>query len=465
MIFDSSIKELRDKIVSRETTSYEVVKSYIENIDKSLNAYIYINEEQALEKAKEIDKRISEGERVGSLAGIPISIKDNILCKDMKTTAASKMLENFISPYDATLIEKIKSEDGIIIGKTNMSEFGIGDMSNTSIFGKVNNPIDNKKILRGSCSGSAVSVKAKEAKISVGTDSSGSTRKLAAQLGLVGYKPSYGAISRYGLISLSDSFDTAGIIGNNVEDIKYLFNILKGIDCKDSTSIEVYDDKTDLENIKLALPKELIVDLDREVLTEFNKVIKILTDNGAIINEVDFDIINYSNEIFDVIYNSDVSSNLARFDGIRYGYRAEDYEDLDELYKNTRSKAFGSQVKKSILFGTYLLSENKGEIFYNNALKLRTLYLERSNQIFEDYDLIICPSISKKMSNNLLEENLKLSENNLLLFSNILGTPSISLPIETTDYPVGIQFIANQKKDISLLNIASKIEEVIKNEL
>lgn len=473
-ILDLDILEISGKIKNKDLTSREVIEAYFENIEKTeedINAFISLDKDLALEKADKIDGKIKNGEKVGILAGVPISIKDNILTKDFKTTAGSKMLENFISPYNATVVEKIEAEDGIIIGKTNMDEFAMGNTTEYSIAGPSKNPLDLTRVAGGSSGGSAASVAARQALVSIGSDTGGSIRQPASYCGLVGLKPSYGRISRNGLIAMSDSLDSVGIIAKTVAESALMLRILSGKDEKDPTSIESEKLSIDcvasgfgLRDLKIALPKQFIgAETSRENQVAFNKVVKKVEDLGASIEEVDMPILDYLVETYQTITSGDLSSNMARYDGIIYGYRAEDYEDLDELYMNTRSEGFNDEVKKRILLGTYLLSGDRGGEYYDRALKIRRLIVEEFDKLYEEYDLVM--SLTSSMTANKLGETRdKIYNRNETMFNvaaNLAGLCSISVPTESADMPVGIQFMGDRFEEELILRAASAYERMV----
>ncbi len=473
-ILDLDIVELTGKVKSGDITSRQVIESYFENIEKveeEVNAFISLDKELALEKADKIDAKLEAGEELGSLAGVPISIKDNILTKDFKTTAGSKMLENFISPYNASLVEKIEAQDGIIIGKTNMDEFAMGNTTEYSIAGPTKNPIDKTRTAGGSSGGSAASVAAKEALVSIASDTGGSVRQPASYCGLVGLKPSYGRISRNGLIALSDSLDSVGIIARTTEDAALMMQLLSGKDEKDPTSIDADEISLDclnselgFEDLKIAIPKQFIrAETSRENQAALNQAVNQIQDMGASIEEVDMPILDYLVETYQAITSGDISSNMARYDGIIYGHRAEDYEDLDELYMNTRSEGFGDEAKKRILFGSYILSGDRGRDYYDRALKIRRLIVEEFDKLYEEYDLVI--SLTSGMrANKLTEVRNKAYSNSETMFNvaaNLAGLCAITVPTPSTDLPIGLQFMGDRFEEEVILRAAAAYERMI----
>lgn len=471
-IYDLDISSIREKLLSKEITCVEILNEYIKNAkENNYNEFITTNFDQALNKAQLIDEKIDNGEQIGELAGIIVSVKDNIITKDLKTTAGSKMLEDFIPPYNATVIEKIINEDAIIIGKTNMPEFALTRSGDNKLFKNTINPIDKEMVSGGSSSGSAASVKASSSMISLASDTGGSIRQPASYQGLVGLKPTYGRVSRYGLISLSDSLDSIGIIGNNVKDAFILLNNIQGFDSKDLTTLDsekINLDQKDISGFKVAVIKELLEEqMDRENLTQLNKAVTTLKENGVIVEEISIENIKSALSAFNIIFSSDVSSNLARYDGIRYGYRAKDYDSLDQLYMKTRKEGFEDNTKKRILFGTYLLSGDRGRIYYDKALEVRQMLIEEFNNIFNTYDAII--GLSSSMSayniNDIKDRKIKDAESLFLTYSNLLGLCSISVPSKNDGMPIGIQFTANKFEEQKLYNISQAYERMVNDEL
>lgn len=463
--------EMREKLLNKEISSREIVKSHLDRIDKveeNINAFITIDKEKALKDADMVDEKIKNGENVGILAGIPIGIKDNIITKDFRTTAGSKMLENFTPIYDATVVKKVKENDGIILGKTNLDEFAMGGTTQSSYFGPTKNPLDETKIPGGSSGGSAAAIAAKEVALSLGSDTGGSIRIPASYCGIVGIKPTYGLVSRYGLISLSNSLDQIGVFGKDVRDAVLMLNAVSGHDSMDTTSIN-NDIKLDIESLvdslkgmKIGLPKEYLdLEMDPKVKEEMDKAINILKDGGAIIEEVSLPNIKYANEAYNIIVCGDASSNMARFDGIRYGYRAADYETLDELYIKSRTEAFGDEVKKRILLGTYLLSGQRGDEYYKKAQKVRTLIINDFNNIFSKYDTIICPTATNLPFNLGGSRPSKYYNYNEAI--NLAGLCSISIPTSKGDgLSVGLQIIGDRFKESNIIKAALAYEGMVK---
>lgn len=469
-ITDLKAWEMLDKLKNKEVSSREVIEAHIkriEEVDQDINAFISLDKERALKEADLIDIKIRNKEDLGLLAGIPIGIKDNIVTKDFKTTAGSKMLENFQPPYDATVVTRIKENHGIILGKNNLDEFAMGGSNKTSYFGEVKNPLDREKVPGGSSGGSAAAVASREIPFSLASDTGGSIRQPASYCGVVGFKPTYGSISRYGLIPLSNSLDQIGIIARDVKDTVLLFNSISGHDKLDTTSIKndtrinIDENQTKdyIKGLKIGLPREFFQeDMDQKVKSEIEKSIEIFVEAGAIVEEVSLAHIKYSPEIYMALCYGDASSNMARFDGIRYGYRADSYETLDDLYKKSRGESLGYEVKKRILLGTYLLSGNRGEEYFKKAQKLRTLLIEDFNKVFSNFDLILTPT-SPHLPHELSKK--KPHYRDFAESVNLGGLCGISLPCRE-GLPIGLQLIGDRFKDENILKAALAYEGMVK---
>ncbi|MEW8973390.1 MAG: Asp-tRNA(Asn)/Glu-tRNA(Gln) amidotransferase subunit GatA [Tissierellaceae bacterium] len=475
-IIDLKAYEMKEKLLKREISSREIVEAHLDRIkevEDNINAFITVDEENALSSADIIDEKIKSGEKLGVLAGLPIAIKDNIMTKGIKTTAGSKMLSNFISPYDATVIEKIKKNHGIILGKTNMDEFSMGGTTETSYFGATKNPLDNTRTTGGSSGGSAAAVVARETPLAIGSDTGGSIRKPAGYCGLVGIKPTYGLVSRYGLIPLSNTMDQIGVFGRDVKDAVLMLNAISGKDTRDistvdSSNIDVEDSKSIdcVKGMKIALPKEFFTaEMDAKVKEEMKKSIDIFKNLGGIIEEISLPSLKYALEIYHIITSGDISSNMARFDGIRYGYRAEDYDTLDELYINSRTEGFGEEVKRRILFGTYLLSGYRGKEYYDKALKARTDIIEGFNDIFSKFDIILSPT-SPDLPPKLGETRSEVYSHSEGLFQvpvNLAGLCAVSVPtVHGEGLPVGLQIIGDRFKEENIIKAAFAYERMVK---
>ncbi len=460
-----SAMEMAEKIKNREISSKELVKAHFDKIEENeqkINAFITLNMEEALKTAEEIDNKISNKEEVGALGGIPIAVIDNIVTKDIKTTCGSKMLENFIPPYDATVIEKIKKEDGIIIGKTNMDEFGMGLSTKTSYFGPTKNPYDLNKV----SGGSAAAVALGEVPLALGTDTGGSVRQPASFTGTVGFKPTYGLISRYGVIPYAPSLDQVGIFSRNVKDNMFLFNILSGYDKKDSTSMNMnemdYTKNIDIKDFKIGVPKEFFGDnVDSRIKEIVHSSIETMEKIGCKVEKVSLPYSKYISAVYSIISVAEGSASLARFDGLRFGYRSNNYSNIDELYINSRSEGFGEEVKKRIMLGNYVLSSGQYEYYFEKAQKLRTLIIKDFEEVFKEYDLLMTPTTSILPFNleEKIEESMYLGDI-LTVSVNLFGGCAISIPCGYVEgLPVGLQFIGDKFKEDILINAAYVYEK------
>ena len=379
-----SIKQLVAKIKSGEVKSYDVVKSYIDTIDKredKVDAFLLLQTDEALKKAQEIDEKVAKGENLGLLAGIPIAIKDNICTHGVKTTCASKMLEDFVPPYDATVIKKLQAEDAILIGKTNLDEFAMGSSTENSAMKVTKNPIDLTRVPGGSSGGSAAAVGSEMVPLALGSDTGGSIRQPASFCGIVGMKPTYGLVSRFGLIAFGSSLDQIGPFSMNVEDNAYLLDIIAGeddLDCTTAKGREKVDYTKqlgqDIAGMKIGIPKEFIEEkgLDPEIKEIVLKDLDALRELGCEVEEFSLPITKDGLAPYYIISSAEASSNLARFNSVSYGYRAKDYTSVDDMIEKSRSEGFGSEVKRRIMLGTYALSSGYYDAYYNKAQKFRT---------------------------------------------------------------------------------------------
>ncbi len=465
-ITGQSAVELGLAIKEGKITSTELVRTVLQKIDetdKKINAYITVNGEQALKKAAIIDKKIADGEVLGPLAGVPVAIKDNICTKGIKTTCASKMLEDFVPFYDATVVEKLEQHGMIVLGKTNLDEFAMGSTGETSCFGAVNNPYDVTRVSGGSSSGSAAAVAVSEAVISLGSDTGGSIRQPAALCGVTGFKPTYGTVSRYGLVAHASSLDQIGPIAKDVRDCAAMMDIIAGIDPKDSTSLDINPTflnslTDDIKGLKIGLPKECfdVKGLDPEIKDSVNKVATVLRDKGAIVEEVSLPVMDYAVPAYYIIASAEASSNLSRFDGIKYGSRV-DGENLADIYKNTRTQMFGDEVKRRIMLGTFVLSSGYYDAYYRKALQVKSVISKKFNEIFEQYDIVLCPvtPVAAPKSGELKDPLSMYLSDIFTVSANIAGLPALSVPCGFTKngLPIGAQFIGKAFRDQTVLNV------------
>ena len=476
-ITELTVHELIEKLKNKELTSTEITQSYIDRIkekEPEVQAFVTTLEDEAIKQAKEIDEKRATGEIENNLAGIPIGIKDNMCTKGIKTTCSSHMLENFVSPYDATVVEKLKSENLIDLGKLNMDEFAMGGSTEYSYFHKTYNPWNLNKVPGGSSGGSAAAVAANMVPWALGSDTGGSIRQPSSFCGVVGLKPTYGLISRYGLVAFASSLDQIGPITKDVEDSAILLNLIAGHDEKDTTSADIAQKdytknlKNDIKGKKIGVPKEFFGEgINAEVKEKLQEAIETYKELGAEVEEFSLDIAKYSLATYYIIACAEASSNLGRFDGIRYGYRTPEFSNLKELYKKSRSEGFGPEVKRRIILGTYVLSSGYYDAYYKKAQQVRTLVMNEFQKAFEKYDVILTPTsptvafdIGSK-SNNPLEMYLA---DICTVSVNIAGLPGISIPcgVDKEGMPVGMQLIGNKFEEEKLLNIAYIFEQKTK---
>ncbi len=462
--------EIKEGIQSGEFSCEEVVRKLyvkIDEVDKDVNAYLTLCEEDALIQARKIDSKVKNGEKLGKLAGIPIAIKDNICTDGIRTTCASKMLEDFIPPYDATVIKKLKEEDAIIIGKTNMDEFAMGSSTENSAFKITKNPFDLDRVPGGSSGGSAAAVGAGIAPLSLGSDTGGSIRQPAAFCGVVGLKPTYGLISRYGLIAFGSSLDQIGPMARSVKDCALCLDVIKGEDPMDNTSLKQDEDLSYLEGIddgikgmRIGVPTEFLGEgLNPEIKKSILDSVEKFKALGAIVEDISFPISEYGLSAYYIISSAEASSNLARYDGIRYGYRTKEYDDVYEIMEKSRSEAFGEEVKRRIMLGTYALSSGYYDAYYKRALKLKKKISKDFKKVFEKYDLILTP-VSPVLPFKVGEKKADPLEMYLAdiytVNVNLSGLPAISVPCGQSQegLPIGLQLIGDYFSEKKMLRAA-----------
>ena len=474
-IYELTVHELMDKLEKKELTSTQITESYLKRIEekeKDVQAFVTITADGALKQAKEIDENPSE--RTGKLAGIPIGIKDNMCTKGIKTTCSSKMLENFVSPYDGTVVKKLKDEKMISLGKLNMDEFAMGGSTEYSYFHPTHNPWNLNKVPGGSSGGSAAAVAANLVPWALGSDTGGSIRQPSSLCGVVGLKPTYGLVSRYGLVAFASSLDQIGPITKDVEDSAILLNVIAGHDEKDTTSVNLEKkDYTkslvkDVKGLKIGLPKEFIGEgINEEVKQAILETAKKYEELGATVEECSLDIGKEALAVYYIIACAEASSNLGRFDGIRYGYRSEKFDNLREIYINSRTEGFGPEVKRRIILGTYVLSSGYYDAYYKKAQKVRTVIRNEYQKLFEKYDLILTPTsptvafgIGEK-SNNPLEMYLA---DICTVPVNIAGLPGMSLPVslDKEGMPIGVQLIGKHFDEETIFRAAYTLEQEVK---
>ena len=472
-----TVTDYLNKIKNREISTEQVVKDIfkqINRIDKTIKAYLYLNKEEALLEAKRVDRKIKNND-IPPLAGLPVAINDNICTRGIETTAASNMLKGFIPPFDATVIKRIRDAGGIIIGKTNLDEFALGTSGENSAFQVTLNPRDRTRVPGGASGGSAAAVAADETLIALGTDSGGSVRVPASFCGISAIKPTYGRISRYGVIALASSLEQIGIMGKEIKDLAILMNIISGYDELDSTSSPtstpdfLLSCREGFDDFKIGIPKEFFNhNLDREikerVVDSLNKISRL----GGKVEETSLPHIEYTLPAYSIITMAEASSNLARFDGIRYGLRIEDSGDLEEMYLKTRANGFGAEVIRRILLGTYTLSSNHYQDYFLKAQKIKSIIKEDFDTVFQKYDLLIGPTspvppfrIGEKKDDPLAQMLTEAYTSPV----NLAGLPAISINCGFTEkegLPVGLQIIGRPFEEEKIFRVAYNLEQELK---
>lgn len=475
MYLDKDIKEINSLLKSKKIKPLDLVEEAFTRIENNqeLNAYITLNKEEALRQAQELEKL----EVDNLLFGLPIAVKDNIVTKDLLTTCASHMLDNFTPIYDATVVEKIKAKHMIIIGKTNMDEFAMGSTSRTSYFGAPKNPWNKEKISGGSSGGSATTIAARDVLFALGSDTGGSIRQPASYCGIVGMKPTYGRVSRYGLIAFASSLDQIGPMTRNVYENALLLNAIVGKDEKDLTSaLREEEDFTrligqDIKGMKIAVPNYFMSDIvEKNVRKKIKETITLLENSGAIVDYVDVKYLENAVNLYQIIAMGEASSNLARFDGIRYGHSKEKPENIHDLYYGTRQEGFGKEVKRRIMVGSYLLSGENAKEYYDKALSIRDDMKKALTEVFEQYDLIIGPTATTTAYNltDSLDDPLKSFMDDVLVIPvNMAGLPGLNVPVGFSEekLPIGLHIIGNAYEEAKIYQLASFIEQKLNLDL
>ena len=473
-LLEKSAIELLSLMKKGEISSTELTRAVLENIEKKepeIKAFITTTPDLALEMAREADERLKQGGDVGRLNGIPVAVKDVLCTKEIPTTCASRILSGYRPPYDATVVQKLIQEGAVIVGKTNMDEFAMGSSTENSAFGPTRNPIDPERVPGGSSGGSAAAVAAREAVLAVGTDTGGSIRQPASFCGVVGMKPTYGRVSRYGLIAYASSLDQAGPFARDVRDCALLLEAISGHDPKDSTSAPkpvpnyLTALKKGIKGIKVGLPREYFIEgLDQPVKDSIMEAVSSLEKEGAEIVEISLPHTPYAVATYYLIATAEASSNLARYDGVKYGYRADgDVPDMIRMYEETRFQGFGREVKRRIMLGTYVLSAGYYEAYYLKALKVRTLIKQDFDRALEDVDCIITPvspclpfKLGEKIGDPLQMYLVDIYTVSL----NLAGLPGISIPCATVDsLPVGMQIIGRPFDEEMILRVGYAYEQ------
>ncbi|MCI0502557.1 MAG: Asp-tRNA(Asn)/Glu-tRNA(Gln) amidotransferase subunit GatA [Fusobacteria bacterium] len=467
----SKIREINTKLNSKEISAVELTTIYLDNLEKTssiIGSYISTTKKEALAKAKMVDAQIAKGEEIGLLAGVPMGIKDNISTTGIETTCGSKILAGYKPIYNATVVERLYAAGGIILGKCNMDEFAMGSSNENSAYGIVKNPWDLTRVPGGSSGGSAATVAAREVVFSLGSDTGGSIRQPAGFCGVVGMKPTYGRVSRYGLIAYASSLDQIGPMANSVEDCAIVHDIISGYDRLDSTSANMKATSTlaaltkDIKGLKIGIPKEYFQG-DEKVLATIRKALAKYEELGAIVEETSLPNTEYALAAYYIIASAEASSNLARFDGVRYGARDGSKKDVTEMMSGTRDKFFGQEVKKRIMIGTYALSSGYYDAYYLKALKARTILKRDFDQAFAKYDVLItpiAPTLPFKLGENIKDSITMYLGDICTVTINLVGIPGITIPCGFADgLPVGMQILGKPFSEELLFNVAHSFEQ------
>lgn len=474
LLSNKTILETQSDLKAGITTCEKLVSSFLQKIEetKHLNAFLEVFSVEATGRAKELDKKLAEGKQTGKLFGCVIAIKDNICYKQHKVSAGSKILEGFTSLYNSTVVERLLAEDAIIIGRTNCDEFAMGSSNENSAYGNVLNAQDNTRVPGGSSGGSAVAVQANLCHVSLGSDTGGSIRQPAAFTGIVGLKPTYGRVSRYGLIAYASSFDQIGPFSHNIEDAALVMEVISGKDSHDATSssekVPVYSTELSFEKkARIAVfPSTLKSDgLNEEIKSSVENLLSDLKSEGHIVDEIGFDLLEYLIPTYYVLTTAEASSNLARFDGVHYGYRSQNASEMETVYKRSRTEGFGKEVKNRIMLGTFVLSAGYYDAYYSRAQKVRRILTDKIRGIFKEYDFILMPTsptvafkFGEKTSNPV---EMYLADIYTVL-ANLTGIPAISLPLaeDKTGLPIGVQLLADKFQENKLLAFSNKLMQI-----
>lgn len=470
----ASIRELHEQLVKKERSAVEITQSYLDRIravDAQVNSFLLVTDDRAIAQAKAVDAKIAAGDTIGLLEGIPIAIKDNICTQNIRTTCASRILENFVPPYESTVSQKLIDAGMITVGKTNMDEFAMGGSTETSAFKKTRNPWNLECVPGGSSGGSAAAVSAGEAPVSLGSDTGGSIRQPAAFCGIVGMKPTYGLVSRYGLVAFASSLDQIGPFSTTVEDSAIMLGAIAGYDAKDSTSLKLdvpdYTQflKTDLKGKKVGVIRETFGEgLDPEVEAATRTAIEQLKALGAEIIDISCPRFRYGISAYYIIAPCEASANLARYDGVRYGHRVEDADNLLDMYKRTRAEGFGAEVKRRIMIGTYALSAGYYDAYYLKAQKVRTLIKQDFEAAFNQVDVLVSPTsptTAFKLGEKLADPLSMYLDDLMTIPVNMAGLPGLSLPcgMDSKGMPIGLQIIGNVLREDQVFQAAYAYEQ------
>ena len=474
----SKIKYIQNLLETKEISCVELTKKYISNIEKQnkiLNAYVNVTGDEALKTAKIVDEKIEAGKKLMTLEGIPMSLKDNISTKDIETTCCSKMLKGYYPIFDATVWQILKNQNAVLLGKTNMDEFAMGSSCETSYFGGVLNPRNTDYVAGGSSGGAAASVASNLAVFGLGSDTGGSIRQPASFCGLVGFKPTYGTVSRYGVVAYASSLDQVGPITDSVEDAALVYDSLSLYDSKDATSlgnkISTHDKlNKSIKGIKIGIAEEFFEGINQDVKKSLEDAIKLYEDLGAEIVPFNMPRLSDILPVYFIISCAEASSNLGRFDGIRYGYKTNSYTDLNDMICKIRSEGFGKEVQKRIMLGTYVLSSGCYDAYYKKAQSLRGSIIQDFKKIFEKCDVILTPSVPTtafKKGEALRDPIETYMMDICTVPANIAGLPAISIPCgyDKNKMPIGMQIIGNSFEDYKVLNAAYQFEKQMKSDL
>lgn len=474
MVKGFTISDIHQSLKEKEFSAQELARAYfkkINSLDEKLGAFLEVTQNEALSQAKAVDESISQGKEVSALAGVPMAIKDNILVKDIKCTAASKILEGYLAPFEATSVKKLRLARAVFLGKTNLDEFAMGASTENSAFKKTCNPHDPTRVPGGSSGGSAVAVAADECCCSLGSDTGGSVRQPAAFCGVVGLKPTYGAVSRYGLIAFASSLDQIGPIAKNVEDAQIVFEVIQGRDKKDSTSVDTKEFQAssfNLQDLKVGIPKEYFGEgIESGVEKIIKETIKKVEKEGAKIEEISLPHTKYAIACYYIIATSEASANLARYDGIRYGMSKDEEgkSDLLNVYLGTREGGFGLEVKRRIMLGTYALSAGYYEAYYLKAQKVRTLIKQDFEKAFQGVDVIftpVSPFVAFKIGEKVKDPLAMYLSDVFTASVNLAGLPALSLPCgKVGKLPVGLQIIGKPFRESEIFKIAKFVEKIV----
>lgn len=472
-MYNKSLRQLSDSLQKKELSSVELTQYFlarIKRLDTSLNSVITLNESAALMAAEQADKQLQKG-LGGLLTGIPLLHKDIFCTEGLRTSSGSKMLDNFIAPYTATTVQQLQHRGAVMLGKTNMDEFAMGSSNETSFYGGVKNPWDLQRVPGGSSGGSAAAVAARLAPLASGTDTGGSIRQPAAFCGITGIKPTYGRVSRYGMIAFASSLDQAGAMAKSSEDAAIMLQAMSGFDPKDSTSVDrPVDDLLQnigrsLKGVRVGLPKEFFTEgLDSDVCEKVTEAIDALKSAGAIIKEISLPNINLSVPAYYVVAPAECSANLSRFDGVRFGYRCDEPKDLEDLYKRSRGEGFGDEVKRRIMMGAYVLSAGYYDAYYKKAQQVRRLIQQDFVKAFEEVDIIAsatAPSVAFKAGEKTDDPVSMYLSDIFTIGVNLAGLPGMSVPCGFVDQmPVGLQLIGNYFDESRLLNVGHQYQQM-----